>query len=159
MKPLTQSVFIRFSIVYLYLSETSDPPSSAPCPTSQSPPYALTFHLAQFGFYVSFLKPHSYVMFSLSAPTLCISLAKPQPWWSFTDPPPTPLPIPCLRPWAVGWGWGKTAMEPTLRKFQSPQPHPAVLPIASAKLVSFFFWKKLTETNKKVMSSALYFSK
>ena len=145
MKPLTQSVFIRFSIVYLYVSETSDPPSSAPCPTSQSPPYALTFHLAQFGFYVSFLKPHSYIMFSLSAPTLCISLAKPQPWWSFTDPPPPPpnsLPVPLSS--GMRLGKDRNGAHPA----EIPEPTaPPCGPAHCQRQVSLFLFLKETNWN------------
>lgn len=99
-------------------------------------------------------------MFSLSAPTLCISLAKPQLWWNFTDRPPAPSPeFPACTPEQWDGAEGKDHSGAHCHGNSEPHSPTPVLPIASTKLVSFFFWKKLTETNQKVMSSALYFNK
>ena len=144
MKTLTQSVFIRSSIVYL--AETSDPPTSAPCPASQSPPYALISHLAQFGLYVSFLKPHSYIMFSLSAPTLCISLAKPQLWWNFTDRPPAPSPNSLPAPLSSGMGLGKDHSGAHCAEIPEPTAPPRG-PAHCQHQVSLFLFLKETNWN------------
>lgn len=93
-------------------------------------PHALTARLDQFGFHVSPLKPHSYTMVSLSAPTLRISLAIPQLWWNFAHSLPRPAPRPQF-PACAPEQWdeaGKDRSAATLRKFESPPPSPRSCP-------------------------------